>query len=61
MKSEKFIKQFRDKHPSEFNLKPKKDGGDVDAITGATISTRAFGEATQLAYDVFSETNPSKN
>jgi electron transport complex protein RnfG len=61
MKGEKFIKQFRDKHPSEFNLKPKKDGGDVDAIAGATISTRAFGEATQLAYDVFSETNPSKN
>lgn len=61
MKSEKFIKQFRGKHPSEFNLKPKKDDGDVDAIAGATISTRAFGEATQLAYDVFSETNPSKN
>ncbi|MDC1227336.1 FMN-binding protein [Algibacter sp.] len=38
-----------------------KDGGDVDAIAGATISTRAFGEATQMAYDVFVETNPSKN
>jgi electron transport complex protein RnfG len=61
MKGEKFIKQFKGKKPSEFNLKPKKDGGDVDAIAGATISTRAFGEATQLAYDVFSETNPSKN
>ncbi len=61
MKGEKFIRQFRGKKPSEFNLKPKKDGGDVDALSGATISTRAFGEAIQLAYDVFVETNPSKN
>ena len=61
MKGEKFMRQFRGKKPSEFNLKPKKDGGDVDALTGATISTRAFGEATQMAYDVFVETNQSKN
>ena len=55
MKDEKFIKQFRDKHPSTYNLKVKKDQGDVDALTGATITTRAFGEATQMAYDVFVE------
>ena len=55
MKDEKFIKQFRGKHPSTFNLKVKKDQGDVDALTGATITTRAFGEATQMAYDVFAE------
>ena len=61
MKGEKFIRQFRGKKPSEFNLKPNKDGGDIDALAGATITTRAFGEATQLAYDVFVETNPSKN
>ncbi len=61
MKGEKFMRQFRGKKPSEFNLKPKKDGGDIDALAGATITTRAFGEATQLAYDVFVETNPSKN
>ena len=61
MKGEKFIRQFRGKKPSEFNLKPEKDGGDVDAIAGATISSRAFGEATQMAYDVFLETNPTKN
>lgn len=61
MKGEKFMRQFRGKKPSEFNLKPIKDGGDVDAISGATISTRAFCEATQMAYDVFVETNPSKN
>ena len=55
MKDEKFIKQFRDKHPSTYNLKVKKDQGDVDALTGATITTRAFSEATQMAYDVFVE------
>ncbi|MDN3643947.1 RnfABCDGE type electron transport complex subunit G [Lutimonas halocynthiae] len=55
MKDEKFIKQFRGKHPSSYNLKVKKDQGDVDALTGATITTRAFGEAAQMAYDVFVE------
>ncbi|MDG1728273.1 MAG: RnfABCDGE type electron transport complex subunit G [Algibacter sp.] len=61
MKDEKFMRQFRGKKPSKFNLKPTKDGGDIDALTGATISTRAFGEAAQMAYDVFIKTNPSKN
>ena len=53
IKDEKFIDQFRNKDPSSFNLKVIKDGGNVDAITGATITSRAFGEATQLAYDEF--------
>ncbi|MGI9532520.1 RnfABCDGE type electron transport complex subunit G [Lutimonas sp.] len=55
MKDEKFIRQFKGKHPSTFNLKVKKDQGDVDALTGATITTRAFGEATQMAYDIFED------
>jgi electron transport complex protein RnfG len=53
MKDEKFLQQFRGKNPSTFNLLVKKDGGEVDALTGATISTRAFSEATQMAYDEF--------
>lgn len=61
MKGDKFLRQFRGKKPSEFNVMPTKDGGDVDALTGATITTRAFGEATQMAYEVFVETNQSKN
>ncbi|HDT11107.1 MAG TPA: FMN-binding protein, partial [bacterium] len=28
-----------------------KDGGEVDAITAATISSRAFCDAVQVAYD----------
>ena len=55
MKEDRFIRQFRGKNPSEFTLKVKKDKGDVDALTGATITTRAFNEATQMAYDVLME------
>ena len=53
MKGEKFLRQFRGKDPSAFDLKAKKDGGEVDALAGATITTRAFGEATRQAYDTF--------
>jgi electron transport complex protein RnfG len=45
-----FKDQFNDKNPSEFSLKVKKDGGPVDAITAATISSRAFCDAVQRAY-----------
>mgnify|MGYP001814807984 CR=1 FL=1 len=61
MKDNKFLRQFRGKNPSEFNVMPTKDGGEVDALTGATITTRAFGEATQMAFDVFMQTNQSNN
>ena len=40
--------------PSKGSLKTAKDGGDVDAITAATISTRAFLEAVNLAYAAIS-------
>jgi len=53
MKDEVFLQQFRDKNAGNYNLKVRKDGGDVDALTGATISSRAFTEATQMAYDAF--------
>ena len=46
-----FKDQFMEKNPSEFNLKVKKDGGAVDAITAATISSRAFCDAVQRAYN----------
>jgi electron transport complex protein RnfG len=45
-----FKDQFNNKNPSEFRLKVKKDGGPVDAITSATISSRAFCDAVQRAY-----------
>jgi electron transport complex protein RnfG len=46
-----FKDQFNNKNPSEFKLKVKKDGGPVDAITSATISSRAFCDAVQRAYN----------
>ena len=57
IKDEPFLQQFRNKSPNDFNLKVKKDGGDVDALTGATITSRAFGEAVQLAFDTQKENN----
>jgi electron transport complex protein RnfG len=45
--------QFEGKDPADFKLAVKKDGGDVDAITAATISSRAFCDAVQRAYDQF--------
>lgn len=46
-----FKDQFNDKKPVDFKLKVKKDGGAVDAITAATISSRAFCDAVQRAYN----------
>ncbi len=60
MKGDKFLRQFRGKDPKSFILQVIKDGGDIDALTGATITSRAFGEATQLAYDVFDSNNPNQ-
>lgn len=53
MKDDKFIQQYRDKNPESFNMQVSKDGGEIDALTGATITTRAFSEATQMAYNEF--------
>ena len=51
MTEPQFKDQFNDKNPVQFNLKVKKDGGQVDAITAATISSRAFCDAVQRAYN----------
>jgi len=45
--------QFREKYPGEFTLAVRQDGGDVDAITASTITSRAFCDAVQRAYDGF--------
>ena len=53
MSDDWFLGQFKDKNPSSFNVKVKKDGGEVDAITAATISSRAFSDAVSRAYDAY--------
>ena len=55
MSEPKFIQQFIGKHPDQFNLKVKKDGGEVDALSGATITTRAFSAAVQTAHDAINK------
>ena len=54
-----FKDQFVDKNPASFKLTVKKDGGDVDAITAATITSRAFSKAVNKAYNAF-EANKSQ-
>lgn len=48
-----FANQFNGQDPAEYKLQVSKDGGDVDAITAATISSRAYCDAVQRAYNVF--------
>lgn len=47
------------KNPSQNKLTVSKDGGEIDAITAATISSRAFLGAVNQAYSVFSKNTDS--
>ena len=48
-----FSDQFRQFDPSAKKLAVKKDGGDVDAITASTITSRAYTDGLTLAVKVF--------
>lgn len=52
-----FKDQFEGKNPLTYKLSVTKDGGDVDAITAATISSRAYCDAMNTAYKVAFKTN----
>jgi electron transport complex protein RnfG len=60
MEDEFFKQQFRNKNPETFILKVKKDKGDVDAITAATISSQAFAEAIDIAYNALKTHNSTQ-
>ena len=45
--------QFEGKNPASFTLKVTKDGGQVDAITASTITSRAYCDALQRAYNAY--------
>ena len=53
MSESSFKDQFNNKNTTSFNFNVKKDGGDVDAITAATISSRAFCDAVNRALSTF--------
>ena len=48
-----FAEQFKQFNPAEKTLKVKKDGGDVDAITASTITSRAYANGLATAVNVF--------
>ena len=48
-----FSGQFMGWNPAEKSLSVKKDGGDVDAITASTITSRAYADGLALAVKVF--------
>ena len=45
------ITSFKGKNPGDMQLAVKKDGGDVDALTAATISSRAYVDAVNRAWE----------
>ena len=47
------LASIQGKEAPKVKLTVKKDGGDVDALTAATISSRAYAEAVARAYSVF--------
>lgn len=56
-----FYSQFVGKNPASFRLAISKDGGDVDAITASTITSRAYCDAVDRAYRVYQKVvNSSK-
>lgn len=48
-----FADQFKRFDPAAKKLAVKKDGGDVDAITASTITSRAYSDGLALAVKVF--------
>lgn len=58
MSDDWFIDQFKNKNPASNIIKVTKDQGEIDAITAATISSRAFCDAVQRAYDAYSNYKP---
>ncbi|MFP4302062.1 MAG: RnfABCDGE type electron transport complex subunit G [Alkalispirochaetaceae bacterium] len=55
MTGEAFRNQFDGFDPAEQELEVTKDGGDVDAITAATVTSRAFCDAVKRAYEALQE------
>ena len=51
------ITSFRSKNPGEMKMAVAKDGGDVQALTAATISSRAYVDAMSRAYEAYKMAN----
>lgn len=60
-KTDKNNQSIKGKNPGINNLTVNKDGGEVDAITAATISTRAFLAAVADAYEAYANNEDAPN
>lgn len=47
------LASFKGKDAAQVKMTVKKDGGDIDALTAATISSRAYAEAVAVAYEAY--------
>lgn len=56
-KTDKGNQSIIGKNPSVNNLTVSKDGGEIDAITASTISSRAFLSTIRNAYEAFLKNN----
>ena len=52
-KGNPLLASLKDKKAAEVNMTVRKDGGDIDALTAATISSRAYAEAVAIAAEAF--------
>ena len=52
---QKFMNQWKGFNPQVKKLSVRKDGGDVDAITASTITSRAYTQAVENALNKFKE------
>ncbi len=49
------LASFEGRNPSEMNLAVRKDGGEVDGLTAATITSRAYIDAVARAFNAMME------
>ena len=56
-----FHVQFQGKHPDTFQISVVKDGGEVDAITASTITSRAYCDAVRRAYQALQQAKQMTN
>ena len=54
------ITSFKGKNPADMKMSVKKDGGDVDALTAATISSRAYTDAVNRAWAAYKQITDGK-
>ena len=58
----KFSEQFKGMNPGSNRFKVRQDGGEIDAVTSATISSRAIIDAIKRGYDSYTRfSNTSGN